>query len=306
MKKTIAMILVFVLCASMMVFGINAAPPKEYPVLKAGTVPKLDGVVNADEWANAKLGHVDNTATVQWGDATDPIKGDFYGMWTEEGMYFAAYVYDDKNGIGICSKDDVYSRGDGVQFMPDPAYRRMETAPQADANCYIFDVYPDYPSWYEHFIYGEKDANGYVPMPTNTGIVVAGTTGTDTWTVECFIPWEAMNYDKAGFSGPIAEGMKMSLAYIIMDYDSAHTSIAGFCSFDAWETKNYDTGILSNTLGGIIPAPETEAAQSDAAAPATTAAAQTDDSTIVFGTAFVLLSAMALLIVTKKKITGTR
>lgn len=160
---------------------------------------------------------------------------------------------------------------------------------------------------YEHFIYGQKDANGYIEMPKNTGIVVAGSSGTNTWSVECFLPWEAMNYDKAGFSGPRAEGMKMSLAYIIMDYDTAHTSVAGFCSFDAWETVNYDTGILSNTLGGIIPAPETEAAAagSEAAAPVT-AAAQTDDCSVVFATTFALLSAMALLIVIKKETNRSR
>ena len=283
MRKISVIILSALLLTLILCVPVSAAAMKEYPILKAGTTPSLDGVVNPDEWQNAKVGYVDKTVPsdgTKWGDLEDEIKGDFYALWSDEGIYLAASIYDDKNGLGVCPADDVFGRGDGVQFLIDPAFRRESIMPQDASNCYIFDMFPESPSWYEHFIYGD-DKIGYVPMPENTGIVISGSTGTEKWSVEAFIPWNAMKFDGEPFT--VAEGMKMSLAYIIMDYDSDRVMVSGFCSMDTWNTEDYDIGVLSTTLGGIVPAAETEApAETNAPSEGTTAppsvtAPQTND-----------------------------
>jgi len=261
MKKLLAIFLAAIFLNSILAtIPASAAPPKQYPILRAATPPTLDGKVEADEWQGAKVGFIDNTVSdLKWGDSDNPIKTDFYLMWDDSGVYFAAVAKDDPSGfVKLADGEEHTKLGDGVQLIIDPSYTVNETEIlQVAHNGYIFDIYPDTP-WYEHWIYPPEEG-GWYDVRAGKGIVTKGWVAGDgkSWSVEAFLPWGDLQ--KGGeFPMPkfnVAEGMKMSVGYIVMEMGDSQS---GICSFDGWETVNLDTGVLSMDLAGIIPAPEPE------------------------------------------------
>jgi len=309
MKKFLAIAIIAALMALAPAATVQAAPPQEYPVLKAATPPTIDGVVNADEWQGAKVGYIDNTANLQWGDSENPIKADFYLMWDDAGLYFAAVARDDPSGfVKLADGEEHTKLGDGVQFLVDPSYTvNADEIVQVAHNAFIFDIYPQTP-WYEHWIYPPEEG-GWYDIRSGKNIVTAGSVNGKTWSVEIFLPWADL---QAGGEWPmpnfsVAEGMKMSLGYIIMEMGDSQS---GFCSFDGWETVNWDTGVLSTTLGGIIPAPDPEpepAADEPAAAEEATSAApagspKTSDSGMMFLIALMAMAAAGIVVLRKIKV----
>jgi len=311
MKKTLSIFSVVILAAlifSTLAIPVNAAPPKQYPILRAATPPVIDGAVNADEWAGAKVSSVDNTVDLQWGDPDNTIKADFYVMWDDAGIYFAATAKDDPSGfVKLADGEENTKLGDGVQFLIDPSYTVNEDEiVQVAHNGYIFDIYPETP-WYEHWIYPPEEG-GLYDVRAGKGIVTKGWVSGDkkSWSVEAFLPWGDLQ--KGGeFPMPnftVAEGMKMSLGYIVMEMGDSQS---GFCTFDGWETAKWDVGVLSMAAAGIVPAaPEPEPADMptaevavDAPAPAPAAQApRTGDAGI--GIAALIALAAAAAVITRK------
>lgn len=272
MKKIPAIVIFAALLISALAVSVNAAPPKEYPILRAATAPVIDGSVNADEWQGAKVSYVDSASELQWGDSGNSIKADFYVMWDEAGIYFAAAAKDDPSGfVKLADGEENTKLGDGVQFLIDPSYTVIDDEIVQNAhNGYIFDIYPQTP-YYEHWIYPPEEG-GLYDVRAGKSIVTKGWVGGDgkSWSVEAFLPWADLQ--KGGeFPMPkftVAEGMKMSLGFIVMEMGDGQS---GFCTFDGWETAKWDTGILSMSTAGIVPPepepePEPEPATEPAAA----------------------------------------
>jgi hypothetical protein len=313
MKKFLAVIIFAALIASTLAINVNAAPPKEYPILRAATPPVIDGVVNADEWQGAKVSYVDNTFDLQWGDSDNPIKADFYLMWDDAGLYFAAFAKDDPSGfVKLADGEENTKQGDGVQLLLDPSYTVIDDEiVQIAHNGYIFDIYPQTP-YYEHWIYPPEEG-GLYDVRAGRNVVTKGWVSDDgkSWSVEAFLPWADLQ--KGGeFPMPnfnVAEGMKMSIGFIVMEMGDSQS---GFCTFDGWETVKWDTGILSMNTAGIVPpepAPEenppaaaedTPADTPEAAAPPppVSTAPQTGDAHIW---AFIVLAAAACTAVKSRK-----
>ena len=258
MKKILSVLLAAIMIPAL-ALSASAAPPKQYPILRAATPPTIDGVVNADEWQGAKVSYVDSSFDLQWGDSENPIKTDFYMMWDDAGIYFAAAAKDDPSGfVKLADGEENTKLGDGVQLLIDPSYTVIEDEiVQSAHNGYIFDIYPQTP-WYEHWIYPPEEG-GLYDVRAGRNVVTAGWVADDgkSWSVEAFLPWADLQ--KGGeFPMPnftVAEGMKMSLGFIAMEMGDSQS---GFCTFDGWETAKWDTGVLSMETAGIQPAPEPE------------------------------------------------
>jgi len=279
MKKALAIILAAAFLLSLSIIPVGAAPAKTYDILRAATPPTIDGVVNADEWQGALVGHVDNTDPNYWGDATDPVQADYYLMWDDSGLYFAAVAANDPDGFTAVPAGQEYTKmGDGVQLVVDPSDRSADNLTSSNT-AYIFDVYPQ-SNWYEHWIYPAADGDDV--LAGRSDIVTKGWVGSDgkSWSVEAFFPWTEL---QKGGAFPVdqftvAPGMKMVVGYLLMEVNNGNQS--GWSSADTWNTDDFDTGVLSATTGGIQPVAATTTVQADTGAAAAPAAdtAQTPPS----------------------------
>ena len=264
MKKFLSALSAFLMVALLFsIFAampVSAAPPKEYPILRAATPPTIDGKVEADEWQGAKITTIDtNSSDLKWGDLDNPIKADIYIMWDDAGIYFAGFAWDDPSGyVRLADGEENTKLGDGIQFIIDPSYTVNDTdIIQVAHNGYIFDIYPETP-WYEHWIYPPEEG-GLYDVRAGKNIVTKGWISDDkkSWSIEAFFPWADLQ-NGGEFPMPafnVGEGMKMSVGYIVMEMGDSQS---GICTFDGWESSNFDTGVLSMSTAGIVPAPEPE------------------------------------------------
>ena len=242
--KKITVILMTALLISLLSFSASAQVLGEFEIPKAQTEPAIDGVYNADEWANAWHFLIDgkNPPFVQVAntiaDEYYPT-WDFYTMWDEENFYIAVVCKGDKTltpkkmESGMDTRDNSI-RGDGFQLFINPSgdYAQTEgkdTATATYGGSYVWtDFYCEYADGVTPFTWAYEPFDGDIldAMPeVMKGYIIEGTRNGETYTIEIKAPWKVINGTAAGGSDqwamtiPRKAGDKVIYDFNTMDYD---------------------------------------------------------------------------------------
>jgi LPXTG-motif cell wall-anchored protein len=240
--KKITVILVSVLLLSL--FAVPASALGEFEIPQAQTEPTIDGVYNADEWANAwhflldgaNPPHIQTANNIA--DEYYPT-WDFYTMWDEENFYVAVVCKGDmtptpkKMESGMDTRDNSI-RSDGIQLFINPSgdYTQTEgkdTATATYGGSYVWtDFYCEYADGVTPFTWSYEPFDGDIlnAMPdVMKGYIIGGTRNGDTYTIEVKVPWKVLNGTAAGGSDqwkmtfPRKAGDKVIYDFNTMDYD---------------------------------------------------------------------------------------
>lgn len=321
--KKITVILVSVLLISL--FGIPASALGEFEISKAQTEPVIDGVYNADEWANAwhflldaaNPPHIQTANSIA--DEYYPT-WDFYTMWDEENFYIAAVCKGDmtptpkKMESGMDTRDNSI-RGDGIQLFINPSgdYARTEgkdTATATYGGSYIWtDFYCEYADGVTPFTWSYEPFDGDIldAMPeVMKGYIIDGTRNGDTYTIEVKVPWKVLNGTAAGGSDqwemtfPRKAGDTVIYDFNTMDYDGTGSQCRyGMTKDGARQDSSLDPWnqfTLVSVPAGKVPAAETAG---ETAAAAVTESPKTGDAAI--SVLFAVTALAAVFIVIKRK-----
>lgn len=256
MKKTLSMLLCLTL-ACMFAITAVADDPRSFNVPKAVAAPTVDGVINADEWANALVVDMPKGATfLHEGDVAytgDTYEGaTFKFMWTEEGIWFAASVTDktESNAL-VAANAGSYNNGDGLQFN---IYTARDIVGALNGEMLFFSYTPKAddgkPYVGEHFCYGDGATGQNVAAAK-----IASKMGADgtSYDIEGLIPAES--FGKVAKAISIASGAKFYMNNIVMENDGTGTHIISDNKwFDGATANEY---VLTDAVAG--PVPQTEA-----------------------------------------------
>ena len=250
MKKILSIVLVSALLAMLCApFAVSAAP-KSFNVPKAATVPTLDGVINADEWANAltvEMKKGDSNLFAGAGDLDYFGKAVFKFMWTGEGIWFAVTSTGNNEPTAVpAAGGGSYNSGNGVQFN---MYANRSLSGTTLGELFFFSYHPKTddgkPYVGEHFTYGTGGAGENVPE-AKIAVVMNG----HDYTMEGLIP--AAGLAKADQAIKIAVGEKIYWNNVIMFSDD--TGAQGLAVDNEWFNGEFcNEYVLVDTLAGIVP-----------------------------------------------------
>lgn len=299
--KTLITLLIAILLISSSAAVFAFAPVGDLSV-PFGT-PKIDGVIDAGEWADTGKAVIDqNNATANgWmGEVPAGFKTDFYYTWDTTNLYLAAVITDPT--VFFAASGDNYGSGDAFQISLNLGQVFKSDDGASRAIFYSIGVLED----------GTVDV---MRQESNDNILLEDlgfSKKTDTgWQFEVALPWATLIQDAADKSGTtvaVDAGLKIGGLICYMDHDDAGTLVNCFFTSNAepggWDPDIFGINFNLAAKVEVTEAPATEAPADDAAAPAAddtaAPAAQTAD-TVIFAAALVILAAGAVIIASKKK-----
>lgn len=331
--KKITVFLVLAMLLSMMSFSASAAGELDVPM--AQTAPTIDGVFDAEEWANAwhflldgkNPPHVQTATTIA--DEYYPT-WDFYTMWDPDNFYIACVCKGDmtptpKKMESYMDTRDNSIRGDGFQLFINPSgdYAQTEGKDSAVSTyggaCIWTDFYCEYADGVTPFswAYDPFDGDAEDTMPASfTQFVIDGTRNGDTYTIEIKLPWTALNGTRAGgtdqwsMTFPRKAGDKVIYDFNTLDFDGTGSQ----CRYGMTENgarvnsalDQWKQFTLVDAVAGKAPVVETEApavaeAPADGAAPVVTESPATGDAISVMFAAAALAVVIAAASKNKKR-----
>jgi len=205
--------------ASGIFFGEERATPIMTMSRTASKV-QLDGDIQGEEWASAEpialnyASQVENGpgSLVAGGPEAD-LNAEIRMMWDEFGIYVAGAVKDD-DYFNPYQTGDPLNNNDTIQLVFDPLNKK--TAGTDDA--YIFDLVPtsgaDHSgpaTWYEHWKWGGADYRA--------GVKVAGKLTADGYSLEAYIPWDALRKKAESFVP--GSGAQLGVGLLLVDFNGA-------------------------------------------------------------------------------------
>lgn len=284
--KKITIVLVSVLLLSLLSFPAQAAGAFDVPM--AQTEPVIDGVFDAEEWANAWHFLLDG-ATPPHIQTANSIADeyyptwDFYTMWDADNFYIACVCKGEKTPTpkkmeSYMDTRDNSIRGDGFQLFINPSgdYAQTEGKDSAVSTyggaCIWTDFYCEYADGVTPFswAYDPFDGDAEDTMPASfTQFVIDGTRNGDTYTIEVKLPWTALNGTRAGgtdqwnMTFPRKAGDKVIYDFNTLDFDgSGQQCRYGMTEGGARVNSSLDQWsqfTLVSDLAGKAPVVETEA-----------------------------------------------
>lgn len=278
MKKILSVVLAIAMIASIMALG-SSAIESAYDVPKAAAAPKIDGVIDANEWANALAVPVDSD-NLNWvlsnADSSLSAGSVIYMMWDETALYVAANILDTTLSSDQPGSGEALNKGDTVQLC----FFADEGASNGSGSSNLFW---DFTPWtddghdpataesYEHFAAADT-----------TAVDLKSTVNGSAYTLEFALKWSDFgtyvpDYE-AQYKG--AAGTQMIIELCVIDTDTDGAQSLGYVA-DAWcDPASTPVYTLTNAAAGAAPAAAEPAAEEvpEAAAPVVIApAAQTAD-----------------------------
>ncbi|MHB1153736.1 MAG: NPXTG-anchored protein [Eubacteriales bacterium] len=330
--KKITVLLVLAMLISLMSFSASAAGELEIPM--AQTAPVIDGVFDAEEWANAWHFLLDGANPPHITTANSIVDEyyptwDFYTMWDADNFYLAVVCKGDitltpkKMESGMDTRDGTI-RGDGFQLFMNPSGDYAQTeGKDADiasyGGSYIWtDFYCEYADGVTPFTWSYAPFDGDVDdaMPDfYKGYIIDGTRNGDTYTIEIMAPWTVLNGTADGGSDqwkmtiPRKAGDKVIYDFNTLDYDGTGSQCRyGMTENGARQDSSLDQWkqfTLVSEVAGKAPVVETEAPIVDEApadgTPVVTESPATGDAISILFAAAALAAVIAIASKSKKK-----
>ncbi|MBQ9922501.1 MAG: hypothetical protein IJO52_09950 [Clostridia bacterium] len=283
MKRFTAVLLAaLMLCSAMAMFASAASENTPVTFYAVNTKPVLDGVVKPGEYGD-KIHSVDYDNSDEFIDDYDPdhlVKADFYGTWTNEGVYLAWVCYSD---IHVATAyDNEMWKYCVIQFCTTPG-NPMDledgeanelgicvSSENGQPHKWVYQGPTDVEDWQFN---GKRDENA------------------KTTTYEVFLPWSAVT---AGVAGNV--GTEIGVGYALGDQEDFTVEER----MVEWQDtilggKNYGASAVVTLAAAKTAAPATSAP----ATSTTTAPATADPFTVV--AAVMAISAGAALSLKKRR-----
>jgi len=256
----IIMTLLVILC-----IPVSAVQTVSYNMPKAYEAPKIDGIIDPEEWANALVIEFKPRDPNIWlciGDINDFEGATFYLMWADEGIYFAASVTDTSAPANVpVYGNGSYNGGDAIQFN---IFAARDISGAGLGDTLFFSCHPKTDTGQaavgEHFVYGDGGSGKDVP-----GAIVDSVMNGNSYTIEGLLPRTAFG-DLNNFPIIIQSGTKFYMNCIVMYQDDATQGLVGDNEyFDGAVANEY---VLVDTIAGKVPPPVVEEVEEAVTLPA--------------------------------------
>ena len=235
MKRSIAVLAVFLMTLMVSTEALADDTGDEIFAVYAEEVPAIDGVMSPGEWEGAVEYALDEDSAAECEGAPGSDAGmAFFLMWNESGLYMYAAVEDMTMAPPVKAGNPL-NVTDAVQLGINLTNKKGNEINDA----YFFSFATEIgdgggAAWYEHFAYGGASETA--------GIMAAGERKGESYTLEIFLPWEALRHMDEDFT--IFEGMKIGAGITLVDYDENVKQICIYKSWTGWQIGGYNSIVL--------------------------------------------------------------
>lgn len=294
MKRFTAILLTaLMLVSSLAMFAYADDSNTAVTLYAVNTKPVLDGVVKPGEYGD-KIHSVDYDNSDEFLDDYDSdhkVRADFYGTWTEEGVYFAWVVYSDIH-VATAYDNEMWQYC-VIQFVTTPGH--PENAEDRGGNEYGICVSSENGQPHKWQYYGDADVEDW--QFNGKRDETAKTT-----TYEVFLPWAVVTEGNVGKVGTV-----FGAAYAIGDQEDFNDEACmvewqdAILGGKAYENSAVVTLAAAKTSAPAATTTTTTATTTTTTTTTATTAPKTADAGIVCAIMTMVASAGAALTIKKRK-----